>query len=74
VGDFLGKQPELREDVPAAGVQRANVPLDVSDGTEPVVLQLEDPITMVERFGQPDQRHRVDAHHPSLTRGHSRGQ
>ena len=36
------------------------MPIDVRQRAEPIELQLEDPLVVVERFGNPQERHRTN--------------
>ena len=58
VSDFLGQQAELREDVAAARHERAAMALDMRERAEAVVLQLEQPVRVIERIRDADERHR----------------
>jgi hypothetical protein len=50
----------MLEGVAVARSQLAVVPLDVCEGAEPVVLHLEDPVGMIEWFGEANERHRAE--------------
>ena len=51
VRDLVEQHRVLLVDVPAAGHERAAVALDVRERAEAVVLQLEQPVRMIERTG-----------------------
>lgn len=57
VPDLLGEIAEGVKWVTVAGVQRASSEVDDRNGAEPVVLQLEDPVGMVEWARLSAQRH-----------------
>lgn len=61
VRDLGLQHRKLCVDVPATGDEFALVALHVREGTEPVVLQFEDPIVVIERLGDANERHRPDA-------------
>jgi hypothetical protein len=62
--DLLTEHVPLREHVTAAGDEPAPMALDDREGAEAVVLRLEQPIRMIERLGDADERHRAVEHRP----------
>jgi hypothetical protein len=51
VGDLLSQQRELRELVAAPGDQPTVVAVNADERAEPIVLQLEEPVRVIEAAG-----------------------
>jgi hypothetical protein len=83
VREFLTELRPVLEGVAVARHEIAVVTVDVGEGSEPVVLHLEEPIRMIEGFRQPQERHgpecrslfwadayrrRAGGRHPSIVR------
>ena len=49
MGNFLGQELELRERMAIARSERAGLAEHRSEGSKPVVLQLEEPVWMIKR-------------------------
>lgn len=59
VRDFVVQHWKLLVDVPTTRHERALITIDLRERPEAVVFQLENPITVVERAANADQRHRA---------------
>src|SRR5439155_7175096 len=60
--DFFAELRPLLELVPLAGDESGAVSLDNGESTEAVMLQLKEPVRMVERLSQAKQRHWTPGH------------
>ena len=59
VSELLGELRELLEDVPAPREERAAMAFDHRQCAEAVMLELEEPVGVIERLLHPDERHRA---------------